>query len=424
MRRRKAFTLVELLVSLALIVFIMAILSYAFSAATRSFTDLKAAGDLAERLRAAVTLLRRDLAADHFEGKKRLSDPNFWDNGPPAEGFFRIWQTTPAATVNEGTEPGGTLSSYRSTGTMLHFAVKLRGNLERDYFAGFVPDNSPLATLGQFESRYQDGSPVYKSQWAEVAYWLQPALSASTGGPDTANGQPLYTLYRRQLLAVPDNNKPTVAYSAPGNAFPYLELSAQPGRNDNGNFSFNGPRDLTIPARRFGMSPNAPSATKPFGAEYAGLPLGAAPDYFYPTMGADNTNFANADVALNDVVSCDVRILLAGGTDFVTLFDPSVAAHSNGNPSFAYAAGTPQKPAVFDTWSAATDDVYDYSARDNYATTGATTPRWALPNTNASVPLYRNAAGQAIRIRAIQISIRVWDPKTQLTRQVTLVQDL
>src|SRR5262249_19862414 len=92
MRRRQAFTLVELLVAMALILFMMAILSQAFVAATRSFREIKAAGDLAEKLRAVSIQLRRELAADHFEGKKRLSQPTFWDSGPPRQGFFRIYQ--------------------------------------------------------------------------------------------------------------------------------------------------------------------------------------------------------------------------------------------------------------------------------------------------------------------------------------------
>src|SRR5262245_8636660 len=93
-RRRPGFTLVELLVSFALILFIMVILSEAFGAAAKTFRDLKAIGDMNAKLRIVSNMLRRDLAADHFEGRKRLSDPNFWSNGPPTEGYFRIYQDT------------------------------------------------------------------------------------------------------------------------------------------------------------------------------------------------------------------------------------------------------------------------------------------------------------------------------------------
>ena len=92
MKHRQGFTLVELMVSMALIIFIMAILSQAFVAALGVFRNLKGQGDLAEHLRAVTQILQRDLAADHFDGNRRLSDPNFWLNGPPSQGFFQIWQ--------------------------------------------------------------------------------------------------------------------------------------------------------------------------------------------------------------------------------------------------------------------------------------------------------------------------------------------
>ena len=65
-RARTGFMLVELLVAMALIVFVMAILSESFSAGAAAFRNLKAIGDMAERLRTAAVLLRRDLAETHF----------------------------------------------------------------------------------------------------------------------------------------------------------------------------------------------------------------------------------------------------------------------------------------------------------------------------------------------------------------------
>src|SRR5262245_48666071 len=71
---RRGFTLTELLVSMALIVFVMVILSEAFTAGVQAFRDLKAAGDLNERLRAASVQLRRDLASAHFESSRLIAD--------------------------------------------------------------------------------------------------------------------------------------------------------------------------------------------------------------------------------------------------------------------------------------------------------------------------------------------------------------
>src|SRR5688572_11398631 len=68
MRRRPAFTLVEMMVSVALVLFIMVILTEAFGKGLESFRTLKSVGDMESRLRAADMVLRRDLKADHFEG--------------------------------------------------------------------------------------------------------------------------------------------------------------------------------------------------------------------------------------------------------------------------------------------------------------------------------------------------------------------
>src|SRR5690242_7360347 len=101
--QRAAFTLVEMLVALALVVFILSILSYAFQAALSSFHKVKGMGDLAAKLRSATTILEHDLAASHFEASKRLSDVDFWKDGPPQAGFFRIWQ---------GSRSGGGVNVY------------------------------------------------------------------------------------------------------------------------------------------------------------------------------------------------------------------------------------------------------------------------------------------------------------------------
>src|SRR5258708_6958710 len=126
---RRGFTLVEMLVSMALILFIMAILSEAFVASTKTFRDLKALGDM---------------------------------------------------------------------------AAKLRGNTRSDFFFAAVPTVptvSPILSLGTPDSRYQDStsSNVYSCQWAELAFFLRQTT-------DNANGTPLYGLYMRQRLLVPENS--------------------------------------------------------------------------------------------------------------------------------------------------------------------------------------------------------------------------
>src|SRR5262245_35445687 len=118
MRRRKGFTITELLVAMALIIFIMYILAEAFSAGSTAFRNLKAIGDMNEKLRTTGQMLRRDLERDHFDGKRRISDPDFWMNGPPTEGFLRIFQVSQG--ISEGIDRDGNVS-YRAVDHGLHF---------------------------------------------------------------------------------------------------------------------------------------------------------------------------------------------------------------------------------------------------------------------------------------------------------------
>ena len=41
-----------------------------------------------------------------------------------------------------------------------------------------------------------------------------------------------------------------------------------------------------------------------------------------------------------------------------------------------------------------------------------------------TIPMYAKGGQQPIRIRAIQITLRIWDSRTKQSRQVSLVQDL
>jgi prepilin-type N-terminal cleavage/methylation domain-containing protein len=415
MRRRQGFTLVELLVSLALIIFIMAILSEAFVTGIKTFRDLKALGDLNARLRTATNLLRDDLSADHFTGRKRLSDLNFWSQGPPRLGFVRLYQGSPLSTnpadpyFLEGTDVDG-VESVRATNHAIHLTVKKRGNELKDFFTTKVPLNSPLLFLGQPDSRYQDvlnpNTQILKGQLAEVAWFLRPngAFAGNT---------PLFALYRRQLLVVPDNriNWSTPPLIQANQASDYLEVSAQPRTINGQNILYvNNPTDLTVPQRRFGMDPNLDGGV---------FLLGPSPNYAnYPILGQNDPklplsqDLASADLIMTDVLSFSVRVLLNGQNRFVDLTDDVVQAYSNNNPLFYDKNNRPKLPAVFDTWTDLNDD-----PAANYVS-------WAAPGNAKSIPLLQNANNQQISIVALQITLRVWDVKTQQARQVTIIQDM
>jgi hypothetical protein len=66
---------------MALVVTIMAILTQTFAEGVKTFRDLKAVGDLNERLLTASAQLRRDLADAHFDAASFIADT--YRNGKP-----------------------------------------------------------------------------------------------------------------------------------------------------------------------------------------------------------------------------------------------------------------------------------------------------------------------------------------------------
>jgi hypothetical protein len=472
MRRRQAFTITELLVVMALLVFIMYILAEAFSAGSSALRSLKAVGDMNEKLRATTTILRRYLGADHFEGRKRLSSPSFWYDGPPQEGFFRIWQD--ADSIDEGTDldsnhsfraPGpdpltghggvnarGTWSNHG-----LHFAVKLRGNTRDAFFRATLPGGSPLLALPLIDTRFQEpGGTTLCSSWAEVAFFLRPSAPGSVAvpGPDGfdqtegpsapagASGLPLYTLYMRQRLAIADNAQ--VPQAVPANAYvnngDYVEMSCYRDLTSANVLYFNNPSDLTMPGRRLGKPPNraAPNQWAQCPATTGDLANNSAPGggarpgqspNGYPILAeeppATGGKFAGGDILLDNVVSFEIRVLLplsswtavhgaqAPGNiyDFVTLAGPAVQQF-NQNTAGAAPFKKNRPPYVFDTWSQARDNSLDYSG-------------WSTTNKRTSIPLLTSTVtGEKIRLLAIQITIRIWDAITSQTRQTSIVVDL
>ncbi len=105
-RTRTGFTLVELMVAMALTIFIMLILTQAFVIAIDTFTTLKAIGDTQEILRSGANAVRNDLGLDHLEGKRRLSDPSIVIQRPSV-GFLSTY--TPSITTTGVTTSGSTL---------------------------------------------------------------------------------------------------------------------------------------------------------------------------------------------------------------------------------------------------------------------------------------------------------------------------
>jgi prepilin-type N-terminal cleavage/methylation domain-containing protein len=419
---RQAFTLIEMMVATALVLFVMVLLSQAFVAGMEVFRQLKGIGDMDERLRSTAVVLRRDLAADHFTGRKRLSELNLAPppngEGPPAQGFVRVWQGSP--TPASIPVDGDGLPCRTATDHALHFTVRLLGNRRPDYFLADISSDAAAYTgtgwalVGTPDGRYQVPG-TYTSQWIELAYFLRP-------NGTTANGTALYTLYRRQRLASPDNTdmnysparmRPIAALSTPSTAIAYTDISYTQPTGATANIYFNSPSDLTIPQRRFGMEPSTPGGD-------GGIPQGdpplvpvgnypiladrslltAPPSYLY-------TAVTGADVLLSDVISFEVQILYpeSGVNAFVDV--PSSRTSGLNNSLFNDSNTTWH---AFDTWSSNND-------RDPATSTGYDYSSWYQPGSAKSIPL-------TIHVHAIKVTVRVWDHKTQQSRQITIMQDM
>jgi hypothetical protein len=242
---------------------------------------------------------------------------------------------------------------------------------------------------------------------------------------------------------------------------------------------FNNPMDITVPTRRFGM---VSSTAYPAGLLY-GVPSGNLPSYlwpsppkqtppipngtwiypnttsptysyinpplipYYPTLvqeGAAGT-LAGSDIQLNDVISFDIRVLPLypqsspglSPDPFVTLFAAPFSTLFISCPNSSFYPTDPTGPAVFDTWSSLNDGLSaNYSNWNSNTVSGTNIPMWYHSPVTYTYPV-NNVSGQTISvgtgtggtgagsgpiILAIQISIRIWDYKTNQTRQVTMVQ--
>jgi hypothetical protein len=516
----------------------MVVLTEAFVTGLESFRQLKAAGDIQERMRSVQVILRRDLAAAHFDGpdapnmgetsggpllsQQDLTKPAPGAGGtvwrPPTKGFFRIWQGSPlpsgigatavatvaggqvttvtvtnagggyasptligfyggggsgaAATVtvaggkvtgvtvtsggtgytdapivvigagyvNEGTDPDG-IPSARAVDHMLHFTVDLSQvlasrkplvidpNRRENFLVANVPTGTTpaLDSLGPVPDFRAPGT--YVGRWGEVAYYLRQAP-----GAPTANGTPLFALYRRQAV-IPDtdvttlNMPPRFPTTPPSNASAtpedgkLVEMSCKDDPAAAGSLFFNSATEITIPERRFGTNPT-------YGG--GGVPIaltGVTPTSYpiYSDQVGSGSNQIGDDLLLTDVVSFEVRIAFLGATstatDFVNLYDPSLPAVTNTN--FNATTG----PMVFDAWSRlatpASGPPFTYDYDGSVANSNPSVRLW--DNNDPSNPTPGNTAFTVplrIRVLALQIILRVWDARTQQTRQITIIQDM
>ncbi len=379
-RSRSGFTLIELMVAMALTLLIMVILTQAFSIALETFATAKGIGDLTHNLRVATVNLRDDVMQDHFEGKRRLSDVTLTGGSQlvaekPQAGFFAILQGSPS--LLEGYDQNY-LPSYRAVDHVLYMTVKRRGNRAENFFYTSLTAATPAdpRALDAFFLAQQGNSGMsastppysigigstagyFSSQWAEVMYYLvRTGSTEQPNNPTATVGTPTFALMRAEFVMVPsERNVPTGIPIASSPMFP--TIACNPGAVDVEIFS---PADSA-----------AAASQRVVPTQFAAAPA-VSPMLSIQPDGTPNLLFPYARVApastlvLPNLISFQIQIMPTG----------------TAVPAFVDVPG-----GVYDT---------------------------ALIN----APGYRNNFG----LRAIQITLRVWDPKTRQTRQITVVQDM
>jgi len=280
---RRAFTLVEVLVATALIVFIMVILTEAFSAGIGTFRLLKAAGDMQEKLRNTGNLLIDDLRQPHFDGNdKKLSNLFTSPANVPQAGYFCLRQNANSLPSVEGLDGLGIPSLRMPDATaVLCFSVRRNGIQPSDYGSGRIPGWAQYQSLppflvgdpqldffmqGPLDYRLLrgptgvplPGTPPYDltqgsgtliSLWEEIGWFLTPEFDSNGNQLMTPNaagvlnsGLPLFTLRRRKRVVTPDDPKqitPNIATlflnnsNNPANRMPINFPWPNPGTNVN-----------------------------------------------------------------------------------------------------------------------------------------------------------------------------------------------
>lgn len=375
-QKRAGFTLIELMVAMTLTLVIMAILSQAFVLALETFSGLKGIGDMQQNIRTAAVQLHSDLGSEHLDGR-RLSDASLLlVNNKIQSGFFIVRQgsavsvTAPAPYLLEGNDQNN-VPSFRAVDQFLYFTVKRKGNRQEDSFSTALDQTNPafskffsLQTAYNISSQALEvrtlSTPYYASQWAEVMYYLE--RTGSTEEPNV----PISTLGTptyalKRAQFVMVSDSTNLNNAAAATRVNYTDFATLPAYSN-------------LACRPVGT--NATDVVNFFSPIDAAMPTGlhtidpttfAAPQ---PPLNAPPTTVleqqltASSTLVLPNVISFQVQVMPTAGNQFVDV-------------------------GYYDT-------------------------------TQLNTAGYTNNFG----LRAIQITMRVWDFKTRQTRQTTIMRDL
>jgi len=389
--RRRGLGLVELLVSMALIIGIMWILAEAFKSGLDMTRELRSTTQMVNQLDGAKAIMSYDLSRDHFltdnraGSGTRLSQQRIdWltktGTGwlPPSSGFMRIMSPAP------------TLSMFDSDG----FSMNTSSTCALHFTSVLAPSDRNLYTV-----KLQSGA-TFASRAAEIGYFL-----VDSGLKTSANGQPLYKLMRRiRILAVSNDE---VSQLKAGLLLPNGDAGAEliagvPNANPN-LIQVYTLADIRDPAKRMNISPS----TMPGGG-------GVAPDF------KPGTPYEGTDLLLSHVLSFEVQVDWSPNMG-TTVVGDEIAGNT------AYPRST-----TFGNWDYPFDSLAQAGNTGNNSTYPTATTglfdTWVGPPLNPNWNIFGapsvSALPLAVRVKAIKMVIRLWDPNTKQTRQTTFIQEM
>jgi prepilin-type N-terminal cleavage/methylation domain-containing protein len=427
---RRGFTLIEMLVAMAITLIMMGAVVTLFGTVGNSISGSRATMEISERLRNARNILQRDLggmtvtvqpsrrpesdegyleyieglAADYWPGTF-FSTPLWWPNGSGS---------VPTASDVPFAAPTAVKALVGDTDDILAFTVRSQG----EPFLGLVMIGGVPTTI--------------QSQIAEIVYFLAVAPGSQTIiDPVTGTQFQPRTLYRRILIV-----SPSIVPGPHGgqSVAQYQAVNDLAVRIQGADFIACTLGDLTKRENRFAHNP----AAFPF-------PMVGPPALIGARIGADVilTNVLAFDVKAYDS-SVPVMMTTAGVATLPS--DPGYPLTSNttiGSGGYvdlgynryvptAFASSQPLAgfgslsaalPRVYDTWSLH----YENDNIDNNADTRIDTGLNGLDdNGNGIVDEPNESDAPApynVPLRGIQIKIRVYEPDSRQVREVTVVQD-
>jgi prepilin-type N-terminal cleavage/methylation domain-containing protein len=319
-QNRPGFTLVEMLVVVALVLFLMGLFVTLLQTATRGVRDAKGINAIDQKMRNAITAIKADLRQVYLENNgTRFSPGELFTRADriPTGGYFTIEENDRA--LAQGIDEFGNKIEI-DFDDILRMTVARRGDSASEMFYGRAAAgystctvNGVAVDVGTYldnlwrgpASRFDvPGNQLVTSRFAEVVYFVRaqgstptlgeihadPLVFGTAGVSDLSQTPKLFNLYRRQLLVLNDEslNRPPVSGRGvgpvliPAGASPYnffdvsmtrelavdgsgnLQLATQGGQTA---IHFNTLSDLSRREFRYGMQPILVALTQPFNAE-------------------------------------------------------------------------------------------------------------------------------------------------------------